>query len=218
MMEKVSVIIPLYNKEKTIANTIQSVLRQSLPVYEIIVVNDGSTDQSKKAIEPFMQHILFLEQENKGVSHTTNWGIKASTGDYIAFLDADDLWLPLKTELQIRYLQKNTEMSGCFTLTKQINTPEELEMLGGIIQSGFSKSCLMLKAAIARANLFDEQLRMGDFIAWYATMQRQQYKFGMVEELLVGRLKVPASLSQENNYQSNLIKILHQKLKQQNNT
>ena len=216
-MEKVSVVIPLYNKEKSIACTIRSVLRQSLPVHEIIVVNDGSTDQSKQVLQPFMQHIRYLEQENKGISPTINRGIQASSGNYIALLDADDIWLPAKTERQTRYLNNNSALAGCFSLLKQISKPEELHEPGGIIQKGFLKSCLLIKAEIARANLFDEQLRVGDFIAWFAAMQQKQYRFGLVEEVLAGRLKTAGSLSQEANYQTNLLKILHHKLRLQNN-
>ena len=194
-----------------------SVLRQTLPVYEIIVVNDGSTDQSKQALQPYMQHIRYMEQENKGISCTINRGIKASSGNYIALLDADDIWLPSKTASQIRYMNQHPALAGCFTLVKQISWPEELDQPGGIVQNGISKCCLLIKADIARANLFDEQLRVGDFIAWFATMQRREYRFGMVEEVLVGRLKTPGSLSQAANYQTNLIKILHQKLRLQNN-
>lgn len=89
-----SIIIPLYNKERFIADTIQSVLDQSFKDFEIIVVNDGSTDASLDALNTLSDsRIKVFTIKNQGVSHARNFGIKKANADYIAFLDADDLWL-----------------------------------------------------------------------------------------------------------------------------
>ena len=96
---KISVVIPLYNKEAEIERALHSVVEQSLTVGEIIVVNDGSTDSSKEIVERFiLAHpevgIHLINQKNSGVSTARNRGIKEAKGDYIALLDADDWWLP----------------------------------------------------------------------------------------------------------------------------
>ena len=96
---KISVVIPLYNKEAEIERALRSVVEQSLTVGEIIVVNDGSTDSSKEIVERFiLAHpeagIHLINQKNSGVSTARNRGIKEANGDYIALLDADDWWLP----------------------------------------------------------------------------------------------------------------------------
>ena len=96
---KISVVIPLYNKEAEIECALRSVVEQSLTVGEIIVVNDGSTDSSKEIVERFiLAHpeagIHLINQKNSGVSTARNRGIEEAKGDYIALLDADDLWLP----------------------------------------------------------------------------------------------------------------------------
>ena len=88
-MKKISVIIPVYNTEKYIDKCINSVLQQDLET-EIIVVNDGSTDNSKKIIEKYKDKIIYLEKENGGLSDARNYGLKYATGEYIAFLDSDD--------------------------------------------------------------------------------------------------------------------------------
>ncbi|CEA15290.1 hypothetical protein ING2E5B_0523 [Fermentimonas caenicola] len=88
-----SVIIPLYNKELSISNTIQSVLDQTFQNFEIVIVNDGSTDNSVKEVEKFDdKRIRLIHQENKGVSAARNRGIEEAKYEWIAFLDGDDLW------------------------------------------------------------------------------------------------------------------------------
>ena len=89
----ISVVIPLYNKEHQILKTLESVLRQSYTDYEIVIVNDGSTDQSVEKIKELTDpRIRMIHQNNAGVSAARNRGIKESRGEYIAFLDADDEW------------------------------------------------------------------------------------------------------------------------------
>lgn len=88
-----SVIIPLYNKEKSVQSTLQSVLAQSFQEFEIVLVNDGSTDHSIRVVEKMnIPNLRIIHQENKGVSAARNRGIKEAKNHWIAFLDADDLW------------------------------------------------------------------------------------------------------------------------------
>jgi len=90
-----SIIIPLYNKENFIKNTIKSVLVQDFTDFEVLIVNDGSTDNSLKQVEKFSDlRIKIFNQENQGVSVARNFGIEQSKGKYICFLDADDYWYP----------------------------------------------------------------------------------------------------------------------------
>lgn len=95
----ISVIIPLYNKEKSIASTLQSVYEQTYTDYEVVIVNDGSTDKSLDAVKDFVSRLengewrlKIVSQENSGVSAARNKGIKEANGEYVAFLDADDKW------------------------------------------------------------------------------------------------------------------------------
>jgi glycosyltransferase involved in cell wall biosynthesis len=92
---KVSVVIPLYNKEKYIRRTVDSVLDQTFADFELIIVNDGSTDQGPAIVREFTDsRIRLIDQENQGASGARNRGIKEARGELIAFLDADDEWLP----------------------------------------------------------------------------------------------------------------------------
>jgi glycosyltransferase involved in cell wall biosynthesis len=99
----VSVVIPAYNAGKFIAEAIQSVLDQTYAVTEIIVVDDGSADSTSEVAAGFAK-TLVIKQPNGGPGAARNTGIKASSGEWIAFLDSDDLWLPRKTEIQLGYV------------------------------------------------------------------------------------------------------------------
>lgn len=112
MLPLVSVVIPVYNSEKTVQKSLQSVVDQTYPNLEILIVDDGSTDGSKKEIEAFIDRhpsmeITYIYQENKGASAARNAGLRRAKGDYIALLDSDDVWDPQKTVLQLDAFQKN---------------------------------------------------------------------------------------------------------------
>jgi glycosyltransferase involved in cell wall biosynthesis len=120
----ISAIIPMYNSEKTIINALNSVKVQTLGVgeFEIIVINDGSTDKSQSLVEDYIKknpemNFQLLNQENKGVSNARNSGLKIAKGEYIALLDADDEWLSEKTEKQLRYFE-NKNLNIDFLATK----------------------------------------------------------------------------------------------------
>lgn len=119
----VSIIIPVYNKAEFVSETIASALAQSYKAIEIVLVDDGSTDGSLHILQEFATQypdkIILIEQKNKGVSPATNAGIKAASGDYLQFLDADDLLSPQKIEKQVDLLKNQGKlvMASCKWLT-----------------------------------------------------------------------------------------------------
>ena len=102
----VSVVIPVYNCDRFVAWTVESVLQQSYTHYEVIVVDDGSTDNSYQVLQPYFDRIHYIYQDNQGVAAARNRGIQQATGDFIAFLDHDDYWLPDKLEKQVALWQQ----------------------------------------------------------------------------------------------------------------
>src|SRR5690554_4373775 len=111
----ISVVIPVYNAEKTIQKTLQSVIDQTFDNFEIFLIDDGSTDSSKELIEEFMSvhpktKIFYFHQENKGASAARNVGLKRATGEYIALLDSDDVWHKDKISLQLKAFSDNSEI------------------------------------------------------------------------------------------------------------
>lgn len=105
----ISVVIPLYNKEHTIVNTLHSVLNQTFRDFEVIIIDDGSTDRSLAVIHQNFtdSRIRIINQENRGVSAARNKGISVSKGEYIAFLDADDEWMPYYLETVVNKVREN---------------------------------------------------------------------------------------------------------------
>ncbi|MGD1803889.1 glycosyltransferase family 2 protein [Dapis sp. BLCC M126] len=98
---RVSVIIPVYNCDRYISQAIESILAQTYQSYEIIVIDDGSTDNTRLALQPYIETINYVYQENQGVSAARNHGIDLARGELIAFLDADDFFLPDKLTAQV---------------------------------------------------------------------------------------------------------------------
>jgi len=108
-MEKVSIIIPAYNKDELTVRTVKSVLDQSYPNIEIIVVDDGSTDRTKELLSVFGNRIRYIYKQNGGACGARNLGIRESSGQYVGFLDCDDLYMEKKVEQGIGFLREHPQ-------------------------------------------------------------------------------------------------------------
>lgn len=111
---KVSVVIPVYNRERTIKRCIDSVINQNYEAFEIIVVDDGSTDNTLRIIEEeYVRIVRVIKQNHKGAQAARNAGIRAAKGEYIAFLDSDDEWMPDKLKIQVEALKEDVNAVVC---------------------------------------------------------------------------------------------------------
>jgi glycosyltransferase involved in cell wall biosynthesis len=121
-MPVISVIIPVYNGEKTIRETIESVLSQTFKDFELIVINDGSKDTTLEIVERIQDpRLKVFSYRNAGQATSRNRGIAHACGEYISFIDADDLWTPNKLEAQLRALQDNPQAAVAYSWTKCID-------------------------------------------------------------------------------------------------
>jgi len=125
---KVSVIIPAYNSSATIKVSLESAINQSYPIYEIIIVNDGSTDHTEDIIKQIMEEnpnadIHYVYKKNGGPSVSRNFALQIAQGDLIAFLDSDDIWLEDKIERQVKVFENNPEIFLIGGLYKKGNLP-----------------------------------------------------------------------------------------------
>lgn len=116
MPPSVSVIIPTFNRSRLLINAVESVLAQTYADYELIVVDDGSTDDTARILGPYMGRVRYVYQENRGASGAQNHGIELATGRWISILASDDVWLPTKLERQVHALTTLGDGFGaCFT-------------------------------------------------------------------------------------------------------
>jgi glycosyltransferase involved in cell wall biosynthesis len=180
--DSISVIIPTYNRAKYVTMAIDSVLNQTFKDYEIIVVDDGSTDNTREALNPYMGRIQYIYQSNEGVSSARNKGILKSKGVWIAFIDADDEWLPEKLYIQMDAVSKTHRI--CVHVTnanlhlKKGKMESNMEITGFLkeainpifierplkyqIKYGLARvPCIIVKReALLDAGLFDTRLTM----------------------------------------------------------
>lgn len=202
MNSVVSVIIPVYNGEKYLTEALESVLAQTYTNYEIIAVDDGSTDGSSTILAGYADRIKVIRQENRDVCAARNTGVRAAQGDYIAFLDQDDLWLPQKLAQQLRVfsahpdadvvftnLIKFTDAGGqrvardkhrrCMKLTDE-NTFKMLALKNLLMPS----AVMARKTSLIKAGLFDESFKTcGDYQLWLR-MAGQRMKFRYIPKPL----------------------------------
>ena len=107
---EITILLPAYNEEQSIGKTI-SKIKELYPAFEVLVIDDGSTDTTADVVRSFGDEVVFIQQFNAGASAARNAGIQIATGDWIAFLDADDEWLPYKLKSQCEYLQRYSHLN-----------------------------------------------------------------------------------------------------------
>lgn len=146
----VSIIVPLYNKRRVISRTLESVLAQSLQSFEIIVVDDGSTDGGGEVAAAADPRIVVVRQPNSGPGAARNRGLAMSRGEFVTFLDADDEWLPGLLETAVRALEEHPEC-GAFTAAFMVQ-PQGFNRWAGL---GFTEGRWALTATTSRREVFD---------------------------------------------------------------
>ena len=159
----ISVIVPTYNRVHQLPRALDSILCQSCSPKEIIVVDDGSTDETSALMTSEYPEIVFIQQQNVGVSSARNVGIKRASGDWIAFLDSDDEWLPEKLEIQMKALYENSGKKICHTNEiwirngKRVNPKKKHEKFGGwIFQKCLPLCCISPSSVIIHKSIFKE--------------------------------------------------------------
>lgn len=189
----VSVILPVYNRERYVKDAIESVLDQTYKNFELIVVDDGSTDNSIKIIERFRaQSVKIIRQENSGCPVARNSGLKIAQGEYFAFLDSDDLWVRNKLELQMEQISQPDAADMIFGYVNEFsgNNPIITKGLMANARSlkGIHAICLLIsRANFMRVGLFDPKFIVAEFIDWYARAKNQKLSELMMPEVLAYR-------------------------------
>lgn len=208
----VSVIIPAYNAAAFIGETLDSVYAQTFSDFEVIVVNDGSpdTEDLERALKRFPPSLRYLKQENSGAAAARNRGIRAATGEFVAFLDADDTWLPSFLEKQVGVLDREhadvvwadarlygeSPLAGRTFMEIQPSfsevTPENLLAVKVTV---LTSTVVARRQPILEVGLFDFELRRGQDFELWLRLARHGCRFVYQEEVLAQRRLVEDSLS-----------------------
>lgn len=189
----VSIIIAVYNCQRYLAQAIESVLAQTYSPFELIIVDDGSTDESARVAKSFLDKLRYFYQPHRGLATALNYGIQLAQGDFFAFLDADDLWMKNKLSSQVAVFDEKQQPDMVFTHIRQFYSPElELEIKTKYtfteIMPGYSTTSMLIKReSFFRVGPFDPSCRLGQFIDWYLKAQEVGLTSFMLPEILVKR-------------------------------
>ena len=203
----ISVVIPLFNKEQFIESTLRSVVNQRYDNIELIIIDDGSTDASLAKVRTFLKfngarfvNVSLQTRPNTGQTRARQDGIDSASGEYIAFLDSDDVWHPDKILLQVKMMANNSKLDMVFCnymmlysrkkLVKAVRfNPIEKRIMSWLLISGFGgaleSTALIRKSILEQANGFDQRLQMSGGLDLAFRLSKNQ-SVGLVDDYLCG--------------------------------
>ena len=207
-MEQIDIIMPVYNSEKYIEEAIESVKKQTIHNWRLIIIDDNSTDNTakiiKQATHDIKDKVTFIQlKSNTGVANARNVGINKSTNRYITFLDSDDIWKDDKLEKQLHFMKENHYDFSytCFTYLKNGNykkvkeIPESLNYGQALKNTFILTSTVMLDTeSIAKENIIMPDIESEDTATWWNILKKGNLAYGYKENLTIYRI-TPNGLS-----------------------
>ncbi|MFO1429879.1 MAG: glycosyltransferase [Candidatus Competibacteraceae bacterium] len=191
----ISVVLTTYNRAGYLGEAVESVLSQSYSAIELIVVDDGSTDGTATVLAAYAARLQYFFQENRGCSAARNVGIAKASGNFLAFLDSDDIWVPHKLTLQMKTLGQAPEIEAVYGHAEQFVSPELDEkakarlrhLAGRTLPAPLACSLLIRREAFERVGSWDESLRLGLEADWYARACEAGIKTVLLPDVLYRR-------------------------------
>ncbi len=198
---KVSVIMPVYNSQNFLFFAINSVLSQSYSNFELIIIDDHSSDYSREIIQFFAQKdlriIMLYNNKNMGVAYSRNIGLEKASGDYIAFIDSDDIWEKEKLEKQLFFMGKDIEFSftassfideNGISLKRKISVPKNVDYKKLFFNNVIPCSSVILTKKLAKTISMSSKYLHEDLLAWLLILKKNKFAFGLNEVLLNYRI------------------------------
>lgn len=230
-MPKVSVIIPTCNRARYLVDAIDSVLNQTYQDFDLIIVDDGSTDDTREAVKKYAGlKVRYFYKENSGISSTRNFGIKKAESEFIAFLDSDDMWYPDKLFLQVEYLNKNSHIYLCNTDVEFINGEKQTlgysnrrqkhPVDGMIFKYVFKHHGVVMSSIVIRRKvfekigMFDENLPIGEDTDLFLRIARS-FGIGLIAQPLMKRRIHNMNISKDVNTHSYRLRVIKKILEQE---
>lgn len=182
----ISVVIPVFNAACYIENALHSIYQQTLKPIEIIVVDDGSNDSLKNVLEKHASNIQYIYQENQGPASARNTGIQRAKGDFIAFLDADDVWKEKTLQILFNELTNNLKLDGCWGKIQVQILKENTFIDSHAPQKAPSFACaLFRKEAFEKAGLLNPEYRQSEDVEWFLRAKGAGLNFHFIEDTLL---------------------------------
>ena len=188
-----SVVIPVYNGERYLAEAIESALAQTHTPFELIVVDDGSTDASRAVAESYAPRVRVVSQSHRGIGAARNRGLAEVRGDWVAFLDADDVWEPKKTELQLAAIAADPGVALVFGHVEHFLSPELVDTAAdafrhkGPVPTHVASVALVSKSAFERVGVFPTDRAVGEFLDWHLRAREAGLRELMLPDLVARR-------------------------------
>ena len=191
----ISCVVPVFNGERYLAEALESILKQSYRSLEIIVVDDGSTDGTAAVMDHYAGQARLLRQANAGTAAARNLGLNAAQGEFVAFLDADDLWHPEKLERQMARFQARPELDYCVAHVQNFWVPELIEEEKRFRDHRISKALpgyttgtlLVRHVCFDAVGFFDATIRHADDTEWFLRASEHGATMELLSDVLLYR-------------------------------
>lgn len=201
----ISCIVPVFNGERYLGEALDSILKQTYRPLEIIVVDDGSTDTTPAVAACHGDRIRYVRQDNAGAPTARNIGLSLARGEFLAFLDSDDLWHPEKLECQMRRFEAHPELDLCVTYLQNFWIAElkneenrfKGHRLSEPVPGYVTQTLLARRSAFHRVGPFDHTLRVGDPADWFLRAGEQGLVTEMLPDVLVNRRMHESNMSMQ---------------------
>lgn len=196
----VSVIVTVYNGENFLCQALDSVVGQHYKNIEIIIVDDGSTDKTAELVKPYLKksNVSYVFQENAGQAAALNKGVSIATGEFLSFIDHDDLWEPTKLELQVNAFTHDAGLEAVFAYQKSFaenKASDKLTFEREAIPAYIPGSMLIRKDAFFKIGFFDTSIQKGYFFPWIDSLRMNNIKTILLPDLLYHRRVHGANIS-----------------------